>query len=348
MKKIGILLSSFLLLTTIIMTPSSVSAAANAIGVNPRRDYIVSPGDKISETLFVNNIDKTEELTVKVEIIDFQSQNETGSPALLLKATQPTKWSLKPFMTISSQYKIAAGKSVEVPFTISIPKNLGAGSYYSAVRYSAVNPDTGENVSLTSSAVTLLFVRVSGEARSSLTLDDFGAFTPNEDFTSGVFGKFYGASKPSYVSYKLRNNGNIAEQPTGSILIKDTFGKEYKLFQDANPGKNLVLIGQTRRIDVCLNEERKTIKNADTGVDMEDVKCNAPNLKPGRYTAQLGLVYGTNGNSSQELRETATFWYLPAWFIVSVLAGFAAVAFGVWTLIKKVKSFRKPTYGSRR
>lgn len=347
MKKIGILLSSFLLLATIITTPSTASAAANAIGVNPRRDYIVPAGDKITETLFVNNIDRGQELNVKVEVIDFQAQNETGSPSLLLKETQPTRWSLKPYLTISGQYKIAAGKSTEVPFTIAIPKNLGAGSYYSAIRYTAVNPATGENVSLSSSAVSLIFVRVPGEAKSNLSLQGFGTFTPNSDMTGGVFGSFYSATKPKYISYKLRNNGNVAELPTGSILVKDTFGKEYKLIQNANPGKNLILIGQTRRIDICLNEERKTVKNPDTGADVEQVTCNDPNLKPGRYTAQLGLVYGDNGNSSQEVKATATFWYLPVWFIISVVAGLALIAFMVWRTVRFIKNRGSSKYRGR-
>lgn len=346
-RKIGTVLSVLLLLTTILTVPQSAGAAANAIGVNPRRDYTVNPGEKISETLFVNNLDAKETLNVKVEVIDFQSQNETGSPSLLLKATEPTKWSLKPYLTIAGQYTIAPGKSTEIPFSVSIPRTVGAGSYYSAIRYSAVNPETGENVSLSSSAVTLLFVRVSGEARSSLSLQDFGTFTPNEDMTGGVFGTFYGATKPKYVSYKLRNNGNVAEQPSGSILIKDMFGKQYKLIENANPAKNLILIGQTRRIDVCLNEERKTVKNPDTNADVDQVKCNAPDLKPGRYTAQLGLVYGDNGNSSQEIKSTVSFWYLPAWFIISVLAVAAFIAGLIWAAVRKFKNRGSNKYRGR-
>lgn len=347
MKKAGIFLSSLLMLAAVLITPSTASAAANSIGVNPRRDYTLNPGDTINETLFINNIDKAEELNVKIEVIDFKPQNETGTPSLLIKATEPTRWSLKPYLKIAKTYNIAAGKSIEAPFTISIPKELGAGSYYSAIRYSAVNPETGENVSLSSSAVTLIFVRVAGEARSSLTLEDFGAFTPSEDLTSGVFATFYGSAKPKYISYKIRNNGNVAEQPSGSILIKDIFGKEYKLIQDANPNKNLVLIGQTRRVDVCLNEVRKTVKNPDTGSDVDEVTCNAPQLKPGRYTISLGLVYGANGNGSQELGGTATFWYLPAWFIIAVAVAILVIFLYVRSSVRKLSDRGRKTYSRR-
>jgi hypothetical protein len=170
---------------------------------------------------------------------------------------------------------------------VAVPKNIGAGSYYSAIRYLAINPETGKNVSLSSSAVTLMFVRVSGEAKSNLTLEKFGAFTPNAEKTDGTYAKFYGSAKPKYVSYLLRNNGNLAEQPAGSLLIKDMFGTQYKLINDANPTKNLVLIGQTRRFDVCLNESFSKSKTRALVAWSIKRECKDPDLKPGRYTATV-------------------------------------------------------------
>ena len=347
MKRIGILIASFLLLGTVIMQ-GTAAAASRAIGVNPRRDYTLSPGETKSDTIFVTNLNQTEELTAKIEIIDFGSQNQTGSPALLLKATEPTKWSLKPYLSMPDGYKIPAGKSAEIPFTISIPEGLGAGSYYSAIRFMADSANEGSNVSLTSSAATLMFIRVTGETRSSLTLEKLGAFTPNKDMTDGVYGTFFSATAPKYLSYLLKNNGNVAEQPTGSLLIRNIFGKQVQVIENANPGKNLVLIDQIRRIDVCLNEERKDVKNPETGNMVEEVICNPAKLMPGIYKAQLGLVYGDSGNASQEIKATATFWYLPVWFIIAAALGIALLAFAIWKLVHNIKNYKKPTYGTRR
>jgi hypothetical protein len=348
MKKTGLLVFGFLLAAVMVFLPVQANAASNAIGVNPRRDYTIEPGKSVSDTIFVNNISKTEPLTVKLELVDFEPQNQTGTPRLLLKQTQPTRWSLKPYLKVPTEYNLEAGKSVNVPFTISVPATLGAGSYYSAIRYSAVNSTTGQNVSLTGSAVSLIFVRVTGEAKSNLSLVKFGAFTPNKEMTDGVYGTFYGATKPKYLSYLLRNNGNLAELPVGSIIVKDIFGKQYKVYENANPGKNLVLIGQTRRIDLCLNEERKQVKNPETGADVEEVSCNSPNLAPGRYTAVMNLIYGDAGNTQGEVKQTAVFWYLPAWFIILVIVVLGVLAFGIWKLVTTAKGFRKPTYDSRR
>lgn len=349
MKKLGVLLTALLITVVSVAAPNAAFAASNAIGVNPRRDYVIQPGDKINDTLSVTNLNKQDDLTIKIQVIDFGAQNETGAPALMLNAKQPTKWSLKPYLTISGQYTIGAGKSVDVPFSIAIPKNLGAGSYYSAIRYSAVNPQTGENLNLTSSAATLIFVRVPGQAKSSLTLEQFGAFTPDKNQVDGVFGSFYSATKPKYLSYRLRNNGNVAEQPKGSILIQNMFGKQVKLIQNANPNNNLVLLGQTRRIDVCINEDRKQVKDPTTNSTVDKVTCNNPNLLPGRYTVKLDLLYGdsNDGNSTQEIRTTATFWYLPVWFIIAVVAAIAIIAGIIYWIIRKIKNRGSNKYRGR-
>jgi hypothetical protein len=345
MKRIGTFIASFLLLGITLVTPFSASAASNAVGVNPRRDYNIAPGGKVEDTLFVSNLNKDESLTVKIETIDFSAQNETGSPALMVNRSEPTTWSLKPYLRLPATSTIPAGKSIEIPFTVDIPKTVGAGSYYSAVRYLAVNSETGESVSLSSSAVTLMFVRVTGEARSSLTLEQFGAFTPDKNMTNGIFGSFYSATAPEFLSYRLKNNGNVAEQPSGSIILKDTFGKVVKTYENANAKNNIVLIGQTRRIDLCMNEQ-KSQKNVD-GREVETSDCVDPKLKPGRYTAVLGLVYGDNGNASQELQATATFWYLPAWFLIAVGIGLLLIAGLVYKVVRSFKGRGRKTFSRR-
>ena len=42
------------------------------------------------------------------------------------------------------------------------------------------------------------------------------------------------------------------------------------------------------------------------------------------------LYYGQNGNNTQEIAGTATFWYLPWWFIILFLIVLALVLFYGW------------------
>lgn len=345
MKKTGILLSSLVLLATLLIFPVTASAASNAIGVNPRRSYSIKPGGTVNDTLTVSNLSKTDALTVSISVIDFKSQNETGTPSLMLNSAQSTPWSLKPYLTIPSQETVPAGSSVNVPLAITMPKNIGAGSYYSAIRYSAVNSQTGKNLNVSSSTVSLIFVRVPGNAHSNLSLLNFGAFTPNSDQTSGEFGSFYSATKPKYVSFRLRNNGNVAEQPEGSLLLKDMFGHQVKLIDRVNPNGDLILIGQTRRYDVCLNEKDTTSSTSNATI----ATCDNPSLMPGYYKASMDVLYGngTNGSATHEIKDTAGFWYLPVWFIVAIVVAILLIVGIIWSVVQAVKRRGNNKYSSR-
>lgn len=337
MKRSLMTLMSFIAIAIAIATPLQASAASNSLGVNPRRDYVIKPGEKVSDTLYVTNLSKTEDLVINIRAVDFGPKNKTGSPNLLLKQTEPTRWSLKPYLTVAKDVTIPAGKSADVPFTVSIPANVGAGSYYSAIQYSTGRAGSETNLSLTSSSATLMFVRVPGEAKSSLVLDRFGVFTPDSEKVGGVYGSFFSATAPKYLAVELTNKGNVAEQPSGSIIVKDIFGKEVKTYEKVNPNNNVVLIEQTRRLDVCLNEEFTERKDKETNRTIEETICHDSNLKPGRYTADLTMLYGDNGNSSQEVKSSATFWYLPVWFLALVALGLTAVTFAVLYVLRKLK-----------
>lgn len=343
MRRIFTGLSAAVALFLVVVLP--VSAASNSLGVNPRRDYTIKSGETVTDKIFVRNLSQTEDLTLSIDLIDFQAQGKTGAPALLLKQNQPTRWSLKPYMTIQKSATIGAAKSMDIPFTITIPKNVGAGSYYSAIRYSAANQNGKSNLSLSGSSTSLIFVRVPGQAKDSLQMTNFGAFTPNSDGTSGTYASFYGATAPKYLAYELKNAGNVAEQPSGSILVKDIFGKQVKLYQNANPNDNLVLIDQTRRFDFCLNPQKVT--KTVNGVKADVEQCNDFGFKPGRYTVALDLFYGTNGSSSKEINATASFWYLPAWFIVAVIVLLLLIAGVIWLIVNAVRNSRGRKFRGR-
>ena len=345
MRRVGVILSAFSALVLCILMPASTLAASSSLGVNPRRDYTIKPGDKISDTLFVRNLSMTDALTMNISLVDFQAQGQTGAPALLLKQSQPTRWSLKPYMTIQKSITIAPNKSADIPFTITIPTTMGPGSYYSAILYSADSGGNHSNLNLSGSDTTLVFVRIPGQANDSLQMTNFGAFTPTSDGTTGVYGSFYGATAPKYLAYEVKNAGNVAEQPSGSIMIKDTFGKQVKLYQDANPNKNLVLIGQTRRVDFCLNPQQ--VSKTVNGVKSQVEQCNSFNFKPGRYTADLDLFYGTDGSSAREIKGVASFWYLPPWFIIAVVVILAIIAGIIWLIVNAVRNSQGRKYSSR-
>jgi hypothetical protein len=324
-------------------TTASVNAQSNGLGVTPRKDYTVKAGDHINDKLFISNLSQKDDLRISIRMVDFSAQDETGTPALQLapNAAQ-TPWSLKPFLKIANTLTVPAGKSTYLPFNISIPKGQGAGSYYSAIEYVAENAQTQQKVNIAASTASLVFVTVPGSANEQLTFKQFGTYVPSADDQTGKFQNMFTTTKPKTMAYRLQNNGNVAEQPQGSIIIKNMFGKTTKTIDKANPKNQLALRGQTRRFEVCINEGQEA-KVASNGQPATQTVCKDPSLMPGRYTAKLAVLYGLNGNNTQEVTATASFWYLPWWSIAGAAIVVLLIVALIWMIIRKI---RKHTGGS--
>lgn len=330
MKRLARVVSLLAAVTTLIAT-ASVHAASNGLGISPRKDYTVQSGKTVSDTLYISNLSLTQDLQVNMRIIDFGAQDETGAPALQLddSATQ-TPWSLKPFVKLPKEVRIAAGKSTNVPISVTIPANQGAGSYYSAIEYTAVNPETKQKVNISAATASLVFVTVPGEAKEQLLLKQFGTWQSKGDQTDGSFKSLFFGS-PKEFAYRLQNNGNVAEQPSGSLVVKNIFGRTALEVADANPKRQLVLIGQTRRIQTCLKTSVLTSQDPNGQSSKQNV-CDDPGLLPGRYTAQVALFYGLNGNSTQQIVASTSFWYLPWWSIAAFLGTVIFIVLMVWLI----------------
>lgn len=334
MRKITRAIALLAVAFTLLVTTSAQAQSSNGLGVSPRKDYTVQPGKTISDTLYISNLSLRQDLQVELRVLDFGAQNETGAPALQLDPNAPqTPWSLKPFVKLPATVKVGAGKSANVPISVTIPEDQGAGSYYSAIQYSAVNPETKERVNISASTASLVFVTVPGETKEQMVMKQFGAWESNEQNTDGTFKSFFMGSAPKEFAYRLQNNGNVAERPTGSIVVKNIFGRTVKEIEDANARKQLVLIGQTRRVQVCMKSSVLESK-APNGQQAEQTVCDDPGLWPGRYTAQVALYYGLNGASTQEIQASTTFWYIPWWSIVALVILLLFIAGLVWLIIR--------------
>lgn len=295
--------------------------SSNGLGVSPRKDYTIQPGQTISDTLYISNLSLRQDLLVGIRLVEFGAKDESGTPQLDLNEDVPTPpWSLKPFVKVATNIKVDAGKSTNVPISITMPQGQGAGSYYSAIEYTAQNPETKEKVNISASTVSLVFVNVPGTTKEQLSLKQFGAYASNADGVTGNFVALSFGAAPKEFAYRLENSGNVAERPSGSIVVRNMFGRTVKEIVDANPKKQLVLIGQTRRVQVCMQSSVLESKapNGGQATDAKQTICEDPGLWPGRYTAQMALYYGLNGNTTQEIAASTSFWYLPWWSLVAL------------------------------
>jgi len=273
-------------------------------------------------------------------MIDFTYTNQSGTPKLNLAKDAPrTPWSLKSFTSLPSSIDISGGETKTVSYTITVPKNQGAGSYYSAILYQA-SAANGGNVALNASGVTLVFVSVPGKVNENMALQKFGAYNSDDNGVTGSYVYIDVREQPKMMAFALKNNGNVFESPAGQIAVKDMFGHQVANIT-VNSNQSLALLGQTRLFTSCIKTVQQKVKAL--GGESKDTTCVNPGLKPGLYTANLDVFYGQNGNQTHEITATAHFWYLPLWFLILLLLIIAAVTYGAFWAKKKIKAAVKGT-----
>jgi hypothetical protein len=310
---------------------SAVSSAA--LSITPKKNYVIESGKSIKDKLVIRNLDAKEPLQLSLRVVDFTFTDDGGTPKLMMAQDAPqTAWSLKPFLTVPQTVTIDPSSTQTLDMSVAIPADHKAGSYYSAIVYSSGASDGG-NVGLSASGVTLVFASIPGKVDEGLKLQDFGAYFAGTATTKAGY-SFFNTNKPEMLAYTLKNSGNVTESPVGSITLKDMFGHEQTI-DDVNPNKSLALIGQTRTFTACIKLKNENVTLG--GGTIKSTECAAPSLWPGMYTATLDIFYGQNGNNTQEIVKTATFWYLPWWFVLLVVLVLGALAYFVWRIVRRIK-----------
>jgi len=314
----------------VVIPAQPVSAQSSAaLSIVPKKNYVIEPGKSVKDKLTIRNLDNQKTLDLTLRVVDFTFTDDGGTPKLFLAEDAPqTTWSLKPFLTIPKNVKIPPKESKTVDMSVAIPAGHGAGSYYSAIVYSSGAPDGG-NVGLNASGVTLVFANIPGKVNEDLKLEKFGAYNvTKKEYT------FIATEEPQDIAYTLKNNGNVTEAPVGSITLNGWFGSPITI-SNVNPNESLALIGQSRTYTTCIK-----LKEAEVdfnGQKTKSTKCTSPGLFPGYYSAKLDLFYGQNGNRTQEIIGSASFWYLPWWFIILMIFIIAILAYVIWRVYSWVR-----------
>lgn len=190
---------------------------------------------------------------------------------------------------------IPQGKSVDIPFTVRIPKDAEAGGHYAAILVGTRPTDENANGAtvLVSSQVSSLFLaRISGDVREEGNIREF-----RTDRT------FY--EKPD-IDFILRfaNTGNVHLKPQGEIAIFNMWGREM--------GK--ILINEKSDFgNVLPRSIRKFIFNW---------QRNSSILEMGRFKAVATVSYGDD--TRQNISRAIYFWILPGKPLLVIILSFAA------------------------
>lgn len=277
----------------------------------PVLNLTANPGETIKAQLSLRDISKNK-LVVSNQIDDFIANGEDGTPRLLIDSAETSPYSLKAWVSPLPQLTLSPKQVKQISVTIKVPADAAPGGYYGVIRFSGKAPelkDTG--VSLSASLGALVMLRVKGAVTEKMSLVEFG--TSQDNKTSSVF-----EFAPITFFERIKNEGNIHEQPTGQIIVTDMFGKTIAGVNINMPPKN-ILPSSTRKFEQPL--DKTSLGNR---------------VLFGKYTATVKVKYGS---AKDTLTKTITFWIIPYKLIGLAIVGIIGAISILVFAIKRYNQF---------
>lgn len=305
---ITVLAGSIVSITQAAPSPQSPANNGQALEIAPPVITLsANPGQTIKTQISLRDV-SSGKLIVTGEVNDFVAGGEDGTPKILLDTGESSPYSMKSWVAPLSQLLLKPRQIENLPVTITVPKNASPGGYYSVIRFTATPPDLdGNGVSLSASLGALVLLKVNGTAKESLAVEEFSM---NQ---SGKTGSLFQSTPLQFVE-RIKNTGNIHEQPSGQITITDMFGKKVATVNVNLPPRNILP-----------QSIRKFEQSLDSSV-IGDKKLF------GKYTAELKITYGT---TNQTITASQIFWVIPYTLIAIVIAVLLVAFFAFRFLIKR-------------
>jgi len=309
----------FITVTTCIVTLTcagflaSVAHAVNETGqaleiAPPVVNLTSDPGEIKKVNISLRDISNNP-LVVTGEVNDFGANGEDGVPKLMIDQTEASPYSIKTWVDPLSQLTLQPREVKSFPVTVRVPKNAAPGGYYGVIRFSANPPGVqGTGVSLSASLGALIFIRVNGDAKESMSFSEFYTIASDGTKTSLFEGQ------PVTFAARIKNDGNVHEQPVGRIEVKDVFGNTITNL-NMNLDRRNVLPG--------------TIRKFESPMDKTNI---GDRFLFGYYTAKITMTYGTN---NQTVDSTLSFCVIPWRLILTVIGIIVALVIITRVVIKR-------------
>jgi hypothetical protein len=300
------ILSAVFLISPVLALSSNNSP--NGVLISPVvEETIIEKGQSLQIPMAVQNPTNSR-LTLKAFVNDFlASSNESGTPNILLNNSK-TPLPLDNFETLVEPIpNITLNPQQRIYFnvTLNVPTTALSGGYYGVIRFENANLANTANVGLTASAGTLFLITVPGNLTYKLSLTKFD-IEQNNHSTS-----FVTAGKLSVVTL-LDNVGNIHVQPFGTIEVKNIFGKIISTLQfNGNSPKSNILPDSIRKFTNVLPNKHWL----------------------GHYSVTASIAW--QQGSSNIIIAKAGFWYLPVWFIITVIAVIVVIGLVIWLIVHR-------------
>ncbi len=317
MKKLSTIAITVGALVAIVIAPAQTMFAVNdgagqALEIAPPVVGLTAdPGQTLNTQINLRNISSSP-LVVTGAINDFTAQGEGGDPKIDIEQKEPSPYSIKPWMQPLQQLNMKSKEMQKLPVTIKVPKDAAPGGYWGVIRFTATSPGIdGTGVALSASLGSLIFVRVSGEAKESMAIEQFYTSEPGKSSPASLF-----ESTPLDFVVRIKNSGSVHEQPISQVKITDTFNREVALV-NVNLEQRNVLPGSIRKFTAPL-----------------DSSALGTTMLFGKYTAHITTTFGAN---KQTMTGSIDFWVIPYRLIVLIIIGLILVFFIVRALLKNYR-----------
>lgn len=302
------LVISFFGLTTLRAQDES---PGNGMRITPiRKEFILTASQSDSYEIEVTNV-STGDMNIAIVVNDFESDNATGQPKLLVGPGESSTHSLKSFVKVPSSISLKPGETKKVTVDVTVPDNAAPGGYFGVVRFQAGGRGATANagdVALNASVSSILLVSVPGQTNELLNLSSIQVLKNNE---AGTFFE----TAPESVAIRLENAGNTIVKPFGRVTIKDWRSNEVYSYE---------FNGSLIRGNVLPESSRV----------FEDPISNIGRI--GRYTVEANLSYGDGGGNI--LYGSTTFWVVPWRLLLGIMVLLIAL---IWVATRGIKLYNK-------
>ncbi len=308
-------LSAFLLLFPAINFAQTPQETSSGLQISPTRSELtIKQGKADVVTLSVKNI-TSGKIIAKAELVDFEADNDSGTPHLLTNLTEPAATSIKPFVTPIPDLNLEVGEVKKVDIKLTIPQDQPAGGYYGVVRFKAFPANGNQNasdkqVSLTASVGHIVLVQVPGQ-----TTEKLEAVSLSAEYHKNPSNFF--VHPADAMRLEVKNIGTSFIKPFGNVSIRDRKGNQVYSYEiNATDPRGNVLPKSTR----VFHDPMKNIGNF------------------GHYTAIASVSYGNGGDV---LTLKTSFWVIPLWMLLVAAALLILLALGIFLLVRRLRHHRR-------
>lgn len=280
------------LLVLIIILSVFFANLSYALTVGPAKiEFTANPGEILSFNLFIRN-DNDWDSDYYLSVEGFTDIN--GERKFFENPPE------KNWVELQEKVFLKAKEDIQIPVKINIPKNAAPGGHFLTIWVSSGAPKkTAGEVGIVSRVGALIFINVRGDTIYKASISKFDAKRLVWNF-------------PVKFVYSIKNEGNTYIRPTGSLDIKNIFGKEVATLP-INP----------KELQILPNTE-KTLETEWQG-----------QFAFGFYNAIFNINYGENNN----LNFNYWFVFLNLKYLIIIIISIIFIAFVLPILIKKYNEY---------